>query len=85
MSVEILSTVETSCTTNAQQIAVMEWLQQIELCSKQPRLGDCRIGVVNKLDRRQRRQRILLTTRDGLAVAKFSKSGFGTKTQTEVP
>ena len=31
-------------------------------CSKQPRL-DCRIGVVNKLDRRRRRRRVLLTTR----------------------
>jgi len=31
-------------------------------CSKQPRLVDCRIGVVNKLDRRRRR-RVLLTMR----------------------
>jgi len=30
-------------------------------CSKQPRLVDCRIGVVNKLDRRRRG--VLLTTR----------------------
>ena len=34
-------------------------LQLID-CSKQPRLVDCRIGVVNKLDRRRR---VLLTTR----------------------
>ena len=32
------------------------------ICMKQPRL-DCRIGVVNKLDRRRRRRRVLLTTR----------------------
>jgi len=64
LSVKILSiTVETSCTTNPQQIKVMElegysW----PTCSKQPRLVDCRIdlGVVNKLDRRRR---VLLTTR----------------------
>jgi len=51
LSVNILSTVETSCTTNAQRLAVMElegysW----STCSKQPRLVDCRMGVVNKLD-----------------------------------
>jgi len=62
--IKILSTVETSCTTNPQQIAAMElegysW----STCSKQPRLVDCRIGVVNKLDRRRRRRRVLLTTR----------------------
>jgi len=54
----------TSCTTNPQQIAVMEldgysW----STCSKQTRLVDCRIGVVNKLDRRRRRRRVMLTTR----------------------
>ena len=32
-------------------------------CSKQPRLVDRRIGVVNKLYRRGRRRRVLLTTR----------------------
>jgi len=53
--VKIVSTAETSCTTNPQQIAVTElegysWLT----CSKQPRLVDCRTGVVNKLDRRRR-------------------------------
>jgi len=64
MSVQILSTVEKIGTTNPQQVAVMElegyscWT-----CRKQPRLVDCRIGVVNKLDRRRRRRRILLTTR----------------------
>ena len=61
MSVKILSTVETSCTTNPQQIEVLEsegysWLT----CSKQPRLAECRIGVVNKLDRRRW---VSLTTR----------------------
>ena len=53
MSVKIWSTVETSCTTNPQQIAVMElkgysW----PICSKEPRLVDCRIGVANKPQRR---------------------------------
>ena len=38
---------------------------QLTDCSKQPRLVDCRIGVVNKLDRPRRR----------LAVAKCFKSG----------
>jgi len=76
MSVMILSTVETSCTTNIRQIEVMElkgysW----PTCSKQPRLVNCRIGVVNKLAcRRRRRRRRVLLTRDRLAVAKFSKS-----------
>jgi len=51
MSVEILSTLETSRTKNPQQIEVME----LEGCSgstfsKQPRLVHCRIGVVNELD-----------------------------------
>jgi len=60
MWVKILSTVETSYQANPQQIELMElegysW----PTCSKQPRLVDCRIGVVNKLDRR----RVLLTTR----------------------
>ena len=32
-------------------------------CSKQPRLVDCCISDVNKLDRRRRRRRVLLTTR----------------------
>ena len=67
MSVKILSTVETSCTTNPQQIAAMElkgYRPSWPTCSKQPRLTDCRIGVVNKLDRRRRRRRrVLLTTR----------------------
>jgi len=61
MSVKMLSTVETSCTTNHQQIIVMKledysWLT----CSKQQRLVDCHIGVVNKLNCWQWR-RVLLT------------------------
>ena len=68
LSVKILPTVETRYTTNQQQITVMEleghsW----STCSQQPRLANCRIGVVNKLHRRRQRDR--------LAVAKFSKSG----------
>ena len=64
MSVRILSTVETSCTTNPQQIEVMELEGYSRpTCSKQPRLVDCRIGVVNKLDRRRRQLRVLLTAR----------------------
>ena len=64
LSVSILSTVETSCTTNQQQIAMIDlegysW----STCSKQPPLADCRIGIVNKLDRQWRQQRVLLTTR----------------------
>jgi len=57
MSVKILSSVETSCTTDKYTTSRMElegysW----STCSKQPRLVDCRIGVVNKLDRRRRRR-----------------------------
>jgi len=53
LSVKILSTVETSCTTNPQQIEVIDsknysW----PTSSTQRRLVDCGIGVVNKLDRR---------------------------------
>ena len=59
----------TSCTANPQQIAVMElegysW----STCSKQPRLVDCRIGVVNKLDRRR-----VCWQRDRLAVEENSR------------
>jgi len=59
-----LVTCKNKFTTNPEQIAVMElegysWLTS----SKQPRLVDCRIGVVNKLDCRRRRRRVLLTTR----------------------
>jgi len=36
-------------------------LQLID-CSKQPRLVDCRIGVVKKLDCQQQQRRVLLTT-----------------------
>ena len=44
--------------TNRMELECYSW----PTCSKQPRLVDCRIGVVNKLDRRRRR-RVLLTTR----------------------
>jgi len=44
MSVKILST--------AEELEGCSW----PTCSKQPRLVDCRIGVVNKLDRRRRRR-----------------------------
>ena len=61
--------------TSPRQVAVMEaegygW----PTCSKQPRLVDCRIGVVNKLDRRRRR-RVLLTTRSSCSGEIFYKSG----------
>ena len=59
-----LVTCKNKFTANPEQIAVMElegysWLTS----SKQPRLVDCRIGVVNKLDCRRRRRWVLLTTR----------------------
>ena len=74
MSVKILSNVETSCTTNAQKIEAMElegysW----STCSKQPRLVNCRTGVVNKLDRRRRRD--LLITWSTCCGEIVSKSG----------
>jgi len=54
------TTVEISCIANPKQIKLMEIEGYSQpMCSKQPRLVDCRIGVVNKLDRR----RVLLTTR----------------------
>ena len=73
VSVSILSTVETSCTTNQQQIAMIDlegysW----STCSKQPPLADCRISIVNKLDRQWRQQRVLLTTR---STCRGEKSG----------
>ena len=60
LSVKILSSVETSCTTdkystNRMELEGYSW----STCSKQPRLVDCRIGVVNKLDRRRRRRRVV--------------------------
>jgi len=47
LSIKILSTVKTTCTTNPQQIAVMElegyrWLS----CSKQPWLVDCSVRPI---------------------------------------
>jgi len=79
VSQNIVNTVETSCITNPQQIEVMElegysW----PICSKQPRLVDCRIGVVNKLDY-QHNDDEFCWQRDQLAVAKFSKSGISDK------
>ena len=74
---------QTQCTTNPQQIELIElegysW----PTCSKQPRLVDCRIGVVNKLDRRRRR-RVLLTTRSTCR-SEYSKSGVWEKVPEEV-
>jgi len=76
--VKFLWNVETRCTTCKQQIAVAElegysW----PTCSKQPRLVDCPIGVVNKLDRRRRR-RVLLTMRS-TCCGEFFKSGVWNK------
>ena len=86
MSVKIFSTVTSSRTANPQQIAVMElegysW----STCSRprQPRLVDCRIGVVNKLDRWRRRRRVLLTTRPTCR-GEISKSGVSAKVP-EIP
>jgi len=45
------TTVEISCIANPKQIKLMEIEGYSQpMCSKQPRLVDCRIGVVNKLD-----------------------------------
>ena len=83
MSVKILSTVETSCKTNPQLIEVMElkgysW----PTCSKQPRLVDYCIGlhiaIVNKLDRRRRRRRVLLKTRSTYRGHVFPKFPYNT-------
>jgi len=82
MSVKILSTVEQV----VQQIAVMALEGYSRpICSKQPRLADCRIGVVNKLDRRRRRRRVLLTTRSTCRGEIFQSQEFGTKSQREAP
>jgi len=69
--VNCCTTVETSYTANPLQIKVTElegysWTT----CSKQPRLIDCRIGVVNKLDHRDRVDK---------KMAKFSKSRVSNK------
>jgi len=81
MSVEILSTVETSCTTNAEQIAIMKLEgYSSPTCGKQPRLVDCRIGVVNKLDRRR-----VVDDAIDLPWRNFLSPKFGTKFQKEVP
>ena len=69
--VNCCTTVETSYTANPLQIKVTElegysW----PTCSKQPRLIDCRIGVVNKLDHRDRVDK---------KMAKFSKSRVSNK------
>jgi len=78
---QLLHNCRKKCTANPQQIKAMEldgysWL----MCSKQPRLVDCRIGVVNKLDRR----RVLLTMRD-LPWQNFLCSKFAAKFQREYP
>ena len=78
MSVKLwsITDVETVCTTNPQQTELMELeCYSWSTCSKQPRLVDCRIGVVNKLDRRRRRRRVLLTARSTCRGEIFSKSG----------
>ena len=49
-------------------------------CSNQPRLVDCRTGVINRIDRR----RVLLTTRSTCRGEVF-KSEFRTKFQRDVP
>ena len=73
ISVKILSTVETSPTTNPWKIEVMElkgysWLT----CSKQPWLIDCCITIIHKLDHWRQE---FCWQHDQLAMAKFSKSG----------
>ena len=78
----------TSCTTNPHQIEVME-LESYSwpTCSKQPRLVDCRIyvGVVNKLDRRRRRQRVLLTTLSTCRGANFKVQNVGQISKRKYP
>jgi len=55
MSVKISLTVETSCTTNKQQIEAIKLVgYSWPTCSKQLRLAHCYTGVVNKLDCQQR-------------------------------
>ena len=51
---------------------------------KHPRLVDCCIGVVNKLDRRRRR-RVFDDNAIDLPWRNFLSSEFGTKFQREVP
>jgi len=53
-------------------------------CSKQPQLVDCRIGVINKLDRRRRRPRIADNAIE-LPRRNFVSPKFRTKFQREVP
>jgi len=83
MSVKILSTVETSCTTQPEQIELVELAgYSWRTCSKKAQLVDCRIGVVNKLDRR--RQHIFDTATNAVYNAIDStwrnfKSGVGDK------
>jgi len=84
MSVKILSTVETSCTTQPEQIELVELAGYSgRTCSKKAQLVDCRIGVVNKLDRRRRR-RMLFTMRSTRRGEILSLE-LGTKIQREVP
>jgi len=79
ISVKILSTVETSPTTNPWKIEVMElkgysWLT----CSKQPWLIDCCIAIIHKLYHWRQE---FCWRHDQLAMAKFSKSGVLDKVQ----
>ena len=58
-SCQLYKQVVQQCTTNRSNgVRAL----QLTTCSKQPRLVDCRIGVVNKLDRPRRRRRVSLTT-----------------------
>jgi len=84
MSFKILSTIETICTTNSQQIEVMElegysW----STCSKQPRLVDCRVSSTSSTVDGDDDE--CCWQRDWLAAAKFPSPEFGTKFQRKVP
>ena len=94
MSVKILSAAaqlykQVVGPTRNPQIAVMELegYYSWSTCIKQPRLVDCRIGVVNKLDRRRRRRRLprFVDNAIDLPWRNFLRSEFGAKFQREVP
>jgi len=82
MSVKIFVNCRNKFTTNPPQSKSRSYTVTVD--RKQPRLVDCRIGVVNKLDRRRRRRRVLLTTRSIRRGEIVLSSEFGTKFQTEV-